>query len=201
MRIAPYKNKTAASKFLDLLRKLLGISNKQGTAFNELVRLSSALFEQPAGKLGIMDMAGKAAGVPLTEAVSPSSQTIINSPPKPLTQLQAAPTAGQKTVQTAQKIYSSFNDEDFWTKFRIAAVDPASGLMKTLSKLPVFQDGQLRADMLVRAFNQCINLIKNGLQSGIPVLNADGSVVIRQDENNLWRSQKMADADFSIICN
>ena len=193
MDTIPYKNKTAASKFLELLRKLLGISNKNNTAFNELVRLSNALFEQPAGKLGIMDMTGKGEGIPLTEATSPSSQTIISSPPKPLTQLQAAQNAGQKTVQTAQKIYKDFNDDDFWTKFRIAAVDKVSGLSKTLSSLPVFQNGQLRADMLVRSFQQVINLIKNGIQTGIPVVNADGSVVIMRSDSNLARSQLLAD--------
>jgi hypothetical protein len=84
-------------------------------------------------------------------------------------------------------------DDDFWTKFRIAAIDKVSGLSKTLSSLPVFQDGQLRADMLIRSFQQVINLIKNGIQTGIPVVNADGSVIIMRSDNNLARSQLLAD--------
>lgn len=111
----------------------------------------------------------------------------------PTTKLQPSPTAGQQVKNVTQKITNAWNDNDFWTRFRIAVVDQGSGLAKTLSSLPEFQNGQLRADMLIRSFNQVINLIKNGIQSGIPIINADGTVIIRQDANNLARAQILAD--------
>jgi len=183
----PYKKKNALTAFVESIRKLIGLSPKDTTALSEVIRLTGEIF----------DMRAPTSAVPLGGTISNipfSSETIISSPPKPLTQLQAAQTAGQKTIQTAQKIYKDFNDDDFWTKFRIAAVDKVSGLSKTLSSLPVFQNGQLRADMLVRSFQQVINLIKNGIQTGIPVVNADGSVVIMRSDSNLARSQLLADA-------
>ena len=110
-----------------------------------------------------------------------------------LTKLQAPMTGSQQMRNVAQKVQKNWNDNDFWTKVRIGLVDPGAGLSKTLSSLPVFQNGQLRADMLVRAFSQTINLIKNGVQSGIPVVNADGTVVIQRSASNLARSQMVAD--------
>lgn len=114
-------------------------------------------------------------------------------PWKRATKLQQPQSTTQQAKNVAQKITDSWNSDDFWTKFRIAAVDPTAGLAKTLSSLPVFQNGQLRADMLIRSFNQVINLIKNGLQSGIPVINDDGTVIIQQSEDNMARSVKLAD--------
>jgi hypothetical protein len=136
------------------------------------------------------------AGTP-TPAPAPGP-TVVPAPGQPytlpkLTKLQPSPTAGQQVKNVTQKITNAWNDDGFWTRFRIAAVDPTAGLAKTLSSLPLFQNGQLRADMLIRSFNQVINLIKNGIQSGIPVVNADGTVIIQQDANNLARSQIIAD--------
>ena len=182
----PYKSKSAFDGFVQTVRKLLGLAGKNDTALSAAIRLSNAVLQESVGP--ITQQKGRSKGIRL------SSQTIISSPPKPLTQLQPALSAGQKTAETAKKIYSNFNDEDFWTKFRIAAIDKVSGLSKTLSSLPVFQNGQLRADMLVRSFQQVINLIKNGIQTGIPVVNADGSVVIMRSDSNLARSQILADA-------
>jgi hypothetical protein len=124
--------------------------------------------------------------------------SVVPAPGQPytlpnLTKLQPSPTAGQQVKNVAQKVTNAWNDDGFWTRFRIAAVDPTAGLAKTLRSLPLFQNGQLRADMLIRSFNQVINLIKNGLQSGIPVVNADGTVIIRQDANNQARAQVLAD--------
>jgi hypothetical protein len=181
----PYKSKSAFDSFVQTVRKLLGLAGKNDTALSAAIRLSNAAMQASLGP--ITQQKGRAKGVRL------SSQTIISSPPKPLTQLQPATTAGQKSVDTAKKIYDNFNDDDFWTKFRIAAIDKVSGLSKTLSSLPVFQNGQLRADMLIRSFQQVINLIKNGIQTGIPVINADGSVVIARSDSNLARSQLLAD--------
>lgn len=124
--------------------------------------------------------------------------TVVPAPGQPytlpnLTKLQPAQTAGQQVKNVTKKVTNAWNDEGFWTRFRIAVVDQGSGLAKTLSSLPEFQNGQLRADMLIRSFNQIINLIKNGIQSGIPIVNADGTVIIRQDANNLARAQILAD--------
>ena len=191
----PYKNKTAGQAFIDIIRKLLGISNKQDTAFNQLLRLTNELFEMPSSNTGIIPLQymNPLQSQAPTEAVAPSSGTIIKPVTGMITKLQPTVSSGEQTIATAKKILNSYNDSDFWTRFRIAAVDKVSGLSKTLSSLPIFQDGQLRADMLVRSFSQVINLIKNGLQTGIPTINSDGSVVIQRSENNLARSQLLAD--------
>jgi hypothetical protein len=181
----PYKSKSAFDSFVQTVRKLLGLAGKNDTALSAAIRLGNEALQASVGP--ITQQKGKSKGVRL------SSETIISSPPKPLTQLQPALTSGQKTQATAKKIFDTMQDDDFWTKFRIAAIDKVSGLSKTLSSLPVFQDGQLRADMLIRSFQQVINLIKNGIQTGIPVVNADGSVIIMRNDNNLARSQVLAD--------
>ena len=183
----PYQNTTAGQKFVDLIRKLLGISQKHDTAFNELLRLTNALFEMPTTNTGIIPLASNSS---LNKTTSPK-ETIVKLPD--LTSLQPSPTTAQKLQNAAKKGMDTFNG-DWWTTFRIKAVDQTSGLMKTLSSLPVFQEnGVLRADMLLRSFNQVINLIKNGIQTGIPVINSDGSVIIMRSENNLARSQILAD--------
>jgi hypothetical protein len=203
----PYKGKNLFTKFVEAFRTFLGLTPKADTALSEILRATEGILNIPfsemqkAAKEGRTPLPSgvKTANTPrvtetLTERVGIAPQTIISSPPKPLTQLQAAQTAGQKTQATAKKIYDTMQNDDFWTKFRIAALDKVSGLSKTLSSLPVFQNGQLRADMLVRSFQQVINLIKNGIQTGIPVVNSDGSVIIMPSSSNLARSQILADA-------
>ena len=181
----PYKNTTVGQKLVDIFRKLLGISNKNDTAFNQLLRLTNELFEMNAADTGV---------IPLKEVapLQSSPKSAVKAPER-LTKTEPGKTSGEKTIDTAKKIYSEWNDSSWWTKFRIAAIDPTASLAKTLSKLPIFQDGQLRADMLARSFSQVVNLIKNGLQSGIPVLNSDGTMSIVRSENNMARSQLLAD--------
>jgi len=133
-----------------------------------------------------------------TPTPAPAPGGVVPAPGQPytlpkLTKLQQPQSTAQQVKTVATKVTNAWNSDDFWTKFRIAAVDPTAGLAKTLSSLPVFQNGQLRADMLIRSFNQVINLIKNGLQTGIPVINEDGTVIIQRDENNMARSVKLAD--------
>jgi hypothetical protein len=111
-----------------------------------------------------------------------------------LTTLQTNKTAGQKISQAYDTARSNFGNSDYWIAKRNGWIDPSSGLAKSLQKLPVFNlDGELRADMLVRAKSQALNLIKNGLLSGIPVLNPDGTIGIQRSENNFARSMYLAD--------
>jgi hypothetical protein len=225
----PYKGKSALDAFVEMVRKLIGLSPKEETALSELIRLSNKLFEgqvpmptsQYGKKVGSEITPTDSADIVSSERSVVDSQipldaqydsqvidtpvptpapgpTVVPAPGQPytlgpITKLQSAPTAGQQVKNVTQKITNAWNDNDFWTRFRIAAVDQGSGLSKTLSSLPEFQNGQLRADMLVRSFHQIINLIKNGIQSGIPVVNADGTVIIKQDANNLARAQVLAD--------
>jgi hypothetical protein len=54
--------------------------------------------------------------------------------------------------------------------------------------------GQLRADLLNRARAQTINLVRNGLTGGIPVVGSDGSIIIKTDAvNNYAHSLELAD--------
>lgn len=108
-----------------------------------------------------------------------------------LTKLEAAPNVGQKIKDSVKAVYDA-DKGDAWTKFRVAVVDPASGLAKRLSALPLFSNGQLRADMLHHQYAQVNNIVNNGIQSGVPVLNADGSVIIKETTDNLARSNDIA---------
>jgi hypothetical protein len=218
-----YKGKSAFNAFVEMIRRLIGLSPKAQTALAEILSLTEQLVTSQtpvtpmprAGRpVGIQVEEGAAPSVPAEEdifsAIAPGVTATPTAPaPTPApgpsvpglgqkytlpttTKLQPSPTTSQKVKDAAKNITNAFNG-DWWTKFRIAAVDPGSGLSKTLSSLPVFQNGQLRADMLIRSFNQVINLIKVGLQTGIPVVNSDGSIVIQRDANNMARSQILAD--------
>jgi len=127
----------------------------------------------------------------------PDVRFALNAPPKQLTAQTPVYTAGQQVQQAASAAHQVFTTDpnEFWTKLRINWVDPNAGLTKRLQNLPIFDTkGQLRADMLNRARAQSINLIKNGLTGGIPVLNTDGSIIIKSDAvNNLANSQLLAD--------
>jgi hypothetical protein len=128
---------------------------------------------------------------------NPDIRFALNAPPKQLTAQTPVYTAGQQVQQAASAAHQVFTTDpnEFWTKLRINWVDPNAGLTKRLQNLPIFDTkGQLRADMLNRARAQSINLIKNGLTSGVPVLNKDGSIIIQTDPvNNLANSQLLAD--------
>jgi len=131
------------------------------------------------------------------KVVAPNIRFALNAPPKQLTAQTPVYTAGQQVQQAASAAHQVFTTDpnEFWTKLRINWVDPNAGLTKRLQNLPIFDSkGQLRADMLNRARAQSINLIKNGLTSGVPVLNKDGSIIIQTDPvNNLANSQLLAD--------
>jgi hypothetical protein len=218
-----YKGKSAFNSFVEMVRRLIGLSPRAETALAEILSLTEQLvtsqtpvtpMPRASRPVGVETEEGVVPSVPAEEdifsAIAPGVAATPTAPaPTPApgpavpglgqkytlpttTKLQPSPTTAQQVKDTAKKITDSFNG-DWWTKFRIAAVDPGAGLSKTLSSLPIFQNGQLRADMLIRSFNQVINLIKVGLQTGIPVVNSDGSIVIQRDANNMARSQLLAD--------
>jgi hypothetical protein len=122
------------------------------------------------------------------------SGKLSNAPPKTFTKITPQQTAGEKLQTINANVKNAWNDDKFWTKIRNEWIDPSSGLTKSLQSEETFKDGQLRADMLNHAQAQSINLIKNGLLTGMPVLNKDGSIVIDESENNLARSQTIADS-------
>ena len=141
-----------------------------------------------AGKL-------QATKAPSTKAEVRAERTYDNAPPKAFTKIAPQQTAGEKLQTINANIKNAWNDDKFWTKLRNEWIDPSSGLTKSLQSLPVFDsNGQLRADMLNHSQAQSINLIKNGLLTGMPVLNKDGSIIIDASENNLARSQTIADS-------
>jgi hypothetical protein len=192
----PYKNTNVFEAFVKAVRQLLGLAPKSDTALSQVISLSRRAIEAPITELYNQKpinsrTIAQDTGAPLGPTVVPAPGQRYNLPK--VSKVEPTQTSGEKTRATAKKIVDTWNDDSFWTKFRIAAIDPSSGLAKTLSSLPIFQNGQLRADMLVRSFSQVINLIKNGLQSGVPVINSDGSIVIQRDANNMARSQILAD--------
>jgi len=167
-------------------------------AINILKRIGNVL--RGAGFRTANDVFGEAAAGKFAETKAPSEglkaeRTYSNAPPKAFTKIAPQQTAGEKLQTINANIQNAWNDSDKWTKLRNEWVDPSSGLTKSLQSLPVFDtNGQLRADMLNHSQAQSINLIKNGLLTGMPVLNKDGSIIIDASENNLARSQTIADS-------
>lgn len=111
-----------------------------------------------------------------------------------LTKTTKNPSAGQATRQVVNNTIDNIKSDAYWTKLRNEWVDKTSGLARALQGLPQFDNnGKLRADLLIHAKSQAINLIKNGLLTGIPSLNNDGTIGITRSENNLARSMILAD--------
>ena len=103
-------------------------------------------------------------------------------------------TYGQTIKNAGVKVYKNIQDDTYRTGLRVNWIDKNSGVAKSLANEPIFNtSGQLRADMLLRSQDQMVNLIRNGMQSGTPDVNSDGTLVINRSENNLARSQILAD--------
>jgi hypothetical protein len=118
----------------------------------------------------------------------------FNAPPENHTKLESANTAGKRLTDSINSVIKMFKDPEERIKTRIAFIDPNSGLAKRLQNEEIYTNGVLRGDLLARAKAQTINLIRNGLQTGIPTVNSDGSLIIEIDEvNNLANSQVLAD--------
>jgi hypothetical protein len=133
--------------------------------------------------------------VPTAKGELRAERTYSNAPPKAFTKLAPQQTAGEKIQTINANVKKAWNDDNFWTGLRNAWIDPNSGLTKSLKNLPTFDsNGQLRADMVSHSQAQSINLIKNGMLTGMPTLNKDGSIIIDASENNLARSQTIADS-------
>jgi hypothetical protein len=119
-----------------------------------------------------------------------------NAPPQgTFTTLVPNQTAGKRLTDTITNVVNFFKDPEERIKARIAFIDPNSGLARSLKDSPSYDaNGVLRADLLARGKAQTINIIRNGLQTGIPIINSDGSVIIQRDDvNNLANSQVIAD--------
>ena len=99
----------------------------------------------------------------------------------------------EKVRDTIEQTLGVFKDGSVWTDARVRWIDPSSALAKTLSSLPLFdQNGFLRADMLNHSKAHSINLIRNGLLSGVPVVSNDGTIIIK-DGASLAETLHMAD--------
>jgi hypothetical protein len=119
-----------------------------------------------------------------------------NAPPQgTFTTLVPNETAGKRLTDNITNAMDFFKDPERRLKARIAFIDPNSGLARSLQNSPIYDaNGVLRADLLARGKAQTINIIQNGLQTGIPIKHSDGSVIIQRDDvNNLANSQAIAD--------
>jgi hypothetical protein len=122
--------------------------------------------------------------------------SLVNAPPQgTFTTLLPNETAGKRLTDTITNVMDFFKDPEKRIKARIAFIDPNSGLARSLKDSPSYDaNGVLRADLLARGKAQTINIIRNGLQTGIPIINSDGTVIIQRDDvNNLANSQAIAD--------
>jgi len=122
--------------------------------------------------------------------------SLVNAPPQgTFTTLLPNETAGKRLTDTITNVMKFFKDPEERIKARIAFIDPNSGLARSLRDSPIYdKNGVLRADLLARGKAQTINIIRNGLQTGIPIINSDGTVIIQRDDvNNLANSQAIAD--------
>jgi hypothetical protein len=116
----------------------------------------------------------------------------------PLTKLTAAdPNNGQAIINAAKTGASFLTEADKRTSVRGKFVDKYSRLRQLLSSIDIGGNdetkGILRADQLKNAQAQSVNLIKGGLNTGVPVLNDDGTIIIQRSEDNLARSAQLAD--------
>ena len=119
---------------------------------------------------------------------------INNAPPRYLTKLTNPQSTSQKIGNTFKEMKGTFNDNEWWTKKRAEWIDPSALITRHVQNKGVFDNGQLRADLLLRGASQTMNIVNNGLQSGLPELNTDSSIIIKRSEKNLARSQVLADA-------
>jgi hypothetical protein len=122
--------------------------------------------------------------------------SLVNAPPQgTFTTLLPNETAGKRLTDSITNVMDFFKDPEKRIKARIAFIDPNSGLARSLKDSPSYDaNGVLRADLLARGKAQTINIIRNGLQTGIPIINSDGTVIIQRDDvNNLANSQAIAD--------
>jgi len=118
-----------------------------------------------------------------------------NVPPAVHTKLLPNQTAGQQVTAAATNAMKTIQKDGYFTGLRNGFVDDTSSLGHTLASkgMSQFANNKLRADMLRHAQSNSINLINIGLQSGVPVLNSDGSIIIEKTESNMARSIILAD--------
>jgi len=187
-----------ANAFSDHLTQAPKVKSIMDRVVNILKRIGNVL--RGAGIKTAEDIFGKAAAGEFAPTKAPSAKApllerkpLTNAPPQSFTKLSPQQTAGEKLQSTAANVKKAWNDDNFWTKWRINWVDPNSGLSKALSKEELFKDGVLRADMLNHAAAQVINLIKNGLLGGHVSTNKDGTLGVVYSDNNLARTQVIAD--------
>lgn len=187
LRNTPYRKENVLFAFGRAVLKLMGINLDQSNIAN-IDALTAALISaeraMPTGRKMQEDVQG---GV--RQEVAPTIAKLERQIPR-YTKLAEPSTVGN-SVRTVLEQVNKANRSNTWENFRIAAVDPSSGLGRVLASLPE-NDKQLRADLLARAFAQVNNVINNGLQTGIPVLSSDGSVVIKQGEDALAKSRILA---------
>jgi hypothetical protein len=191
--------KTAFTKMMEIIRSVLGIDPQYESALDQLMRVTEKTFTpsmqelaKETAKVGVpLGRTGPAtkSKPDLAEITSQEESNVDH-----LTKLTATPTQGQAVRQAATQAWANVQDNNYRTGLRVAWIDKNSGLTKSLESQPTFDShGQLRADMLARTQEQVINLISNGLQTGLPVVNSDGTIGIQRSENNLARSQIIAD--------
>jgi len=118
----------------------------------------------------------------------------FNVAPESHTKLEQVDSYGKTLTDTITSIFKMFKDPEERIKTRIAFIDPNSSLARSLQDQEIYKNGVLRADLLARAKATLINIIRNGLQTGIPITNSDGTLIIEIDEvNNLANSRILAD--------
>lgn len=161
----------------------------RGNGFNSIDSIFSGV---EAGKY-----APSAEAVAAAKPSAAPKYQLTNAPPKTTTKLSEDSTAGKKIADSVSNMMDEINGGQGATGFRVKFIDVTSSLSERLAKanLPVFDTkGRLRSDMLNHAKSQAINLIHNMVVSGMPMVNGDGTLGIRRSENNLARSQEIADS-------
>ena len=191
--------KSAYSTLIDIIRKVLGLSNEYESALDQLMRVTDKVFtptvselRQAKAKLGV-----KFGNPQINQKVQPEFESVNldeENTVERLTKTIPAQTTGQAVRQAATAAWNNVQNNNYRTGLRVAWIDKNSGLTQSLASQPTFDTkGQLRADMLARTQDQMINLVSNGVQTGLPTVNSDGTLGIERSENNLARSQIVAD--------
>ena len=196
--------KNAFGVLIDSIRKLLGLNQNFESALDRLMSLTEQVYEptgqELAKKMKDMRIGYIERGQTRNKQIDTTEDIRYSAPVEPteqsdrITKTAGVKGAGEKVRGVVDTISRNIRDDDYWTKQRVAFVDKNSGLAKDLASQPVFDmKGQLRADMVARTQDQMLNYVHSGLQMGLPTINSDGTLGIHESENNLSRSQILAD--------
>lgn len=188
-----FGDKPAAGILKRIFNKLKGLFDATGNWFrgNGFNTVDSIFSGVEAGRYAPTQEAVAQAAT--AEPAAPKFQ-LTNAPPSRSTKTTENKSAGKAVRDSVESV---MKDDKFGTNLRIKYADVSSGLANVLAKAGlarIDENGQLRADLLHHAKAQTINLIKNMMVTGLPMITKHGTLGIERSEKTLARAQQIADS-------